>query len=76
MSKHKTIKLFGGTAPGARESYASEAEWHAARRFRVVLITDSLEFGIGQLLDRAEVQKLCDSDEWSVTIMTGKLANG
>lgn len=81
MTKIKTIKLTDGHAPndrrvnelmqlrrdGRSEEY-HKAEWEASRRFRVEQITDSIEFHTGQMLEREEVQSLCESKEWKVTI--------
>ena len=61
--KVKTIKLTDGWG-------ASHPD--GKRRFRVEQITDSIEFETGQLLERAEVEGLCRSDKWKVTIASKK----
>jgi hypothetical protein len=70
--KIKTIKLTDGIAPRKPDTLTTQAEWQAATRFRVEQITDSVEFHTGQLLERAEVQSLCASNDWKVTITSFK----
>jgi len=36
--------------------------------YRVEQITDSLEFAPGNVINRAEAERLCDSAMWKVTI--------
>jgi len=67
--KLKTIKLSDGHAPTDMAKYTTMASWDAATRFRVEQITDSVEYRTGQFLERAEVEKLCASTEWKVTIV-------
>ena len=43
------------------------------RLFRVEQITDCVKYHTGQFLDRAEVEHLCGSNAWKVTIVPAKL---
>ena len=71
--KSKTIKLTDGNAPLRPGSeFTSEEEWRKAMTFRVEQLTESIEYQIGQLLQRAEVKQLCDSPHWKVTIVANK----
>lgn len=69
-SKIKTIKLSSGHAPGRNiASFTSQDAWDKALRYRVEQVTDSIEFRPGQLLERKEVEDLCTSKEWKVTVV-------
>ena len=71
-TKLKTIKLSDGHSPAGNLSnptLRSEEAWKKAQRFRVELVTNSVEFHTGQLLERNEVEALCVSKEWSVTVV-------
>lgn len=72
--KIKTIKLTNGHAPSRQSNtFSSEKEWQAALRYRVEQITDSIEYSPGQLLEKAEVESLCASRDWKVTVVSMKL---
>ena len=40
--------------------------------FRVERLVDTVEYAIGQLLDRKEVEDLCELWTWKVTIQKGR----
>lgn len=69
-TKIKTLKLSHGHAPaGGLSALKNQAEYDAALRYRVEQVTDSVEFRPGQLLSRKEVEDLCASKEWKVTVV-------
>lgn len=72
--KTKTIKLVDGQSPARSGDPAlrDEAAWRNACRFRVEQLTESVEYYTGQLLERADVEALCRSSEWKVTIVGPK----
>jgi len=37
--------------------------------WRVVQVTDSIEYTTGQYLERGQVEELCSSKQWKVTIV-------
>ena len=73
LMKIKTIKLSDGHSPSRPLStFRSDADFQAATRFRVEQITDTIEFHTGQLLERHEVEYLCESSKWKVIIVPHK----
>jgi hypothetical protein len=71
MAKIKTIKLTDGWNPSRPLSTFAPGDlagYQEALRFRVEQVTDSIEFKIGELLERDQVTVLCGDPEWKVTI--------
>lgn len=69
--KVRSIKLTDGWAP-TEPVPMNEIEWQLAQRFRVEALTDSIEFRIGQFLERVKVEELCRNDMWRVTVVARK----
>jgi hypothetical protein len=73
VAKVKTIKLTSGHAPATPlAAFKTNDEWLSALRWRVEQVTDSLVPNPGDLLERAAVEALCESDNWKVTIVPTK----
>lgn len=58
MTKTKTIKL----------KYFDYHVTSKTETWKVQVVTDSVEFNPGQMLDKNEVQQLCENKYWKVTI--------
>lgn len=59
MTKMKTIRLTRHVADVDRSNSFS---------YRVVTITDSVEFGPGDVLTKKQVEGLCSAKDWKVTV--------
>jgi hypothetical protein len=68
-SKVKSLKLSDGHAPSNPSEHTTAESWRNAERYRVEQITDSVEYRTGQLLERTEVEPLCASNSWRITIV-------
>jgi hypothetical protein len=66
MSKTKTIKLYG---PTTRMPKDDEDPQRGVTCYRVIQVTDSIEFDPDQLVDFDEVKALCEATDWKVTIV-------
>ena len=65
MFKTKTIKLEHGSVPDRNVN----GVWH----YLVLQVTDSTEFSPHDILKKEQVEELCKSREWKVTIVGAQL---
>jgi hypothetical protein len=59
--KMKTITLVAG--------FAMKDDTKETTGYRVVKVTDSLDYKPATLIRKSEVQELCDAPDWKVTIL-------